>query len=176
LLRGCNFRLSAASKLWYTIKHMVAHIIKEHNKSLLLYHIVCPAKRRKKVFTKEVEKTLIESCKEIEECYEIYFIEIGADVDHVHFLIQSTPMRSPTTIVRTVKSITARLILKKHPELKQTLLGSQLWTSGYYINTVSRYGGSKQIQNYIKSQGMNYKQEYQTLHKGQSQDLFENSE
>jgi putative transposase len=136
---------------------MAGHIIKSHNKSLLLYHIVCPAKYRKKIFTEEVEKTLVEICKEIQVCYEIIFIEIGADVDHVHFLVQSTPMRSPTTIVRTIKSLTARFLFQKHPGLKTILLGSKLWTDGYYINTVSRYGGEKQIQLYIKNQGMNYK-------------------
>ncbi|MCE5248893.1 IS200/IS605 family transposase, partial [bacterium] len=30
---------------------MSEHILKRHNKSLLLYHIVCPAKYRRKVFT-----------------------------------------------------------------------------------------------------------------------------
>jgi len=34
------------------------HLIKSHNKNLLLYHFVCHAKYRRKVFTKEVEKTL----------------------------------------------------------------------------------------------------------------------
>lgn len=29
-----------------------------HNKTLLLYHMVCPAKYRRKVFTEEVEQTL----------------------------------------------------------------------------------------------------------------------
>ena len=152
---------------------MAGHIIKSHNKSLLIYHLVCPAKFRKKIFTKEVENTLVEICKEIQVCYEINFIEIGADVDHVHFLIQSTPMRSPTTIVRTIKSITARLLFKKYPELKTILLGSQLWTDGYYINTVSRYGGEKQIQNYIKNQGMNYKTDYKKISSNSTVDLFE---
>lgn len=154
---------------------MAGHIIKSHNKSLLLYHIVCPAKFRRKIFTKEVEKTLVEICKEIQECYEIYFIEIGADVDHVHFLIQSTPMRSPTTIVRTIKSIIARLLFKKHPDLRSILLGGQLWTDGYYVNTVSRYGGEKQIQLYIKNQGMNYKTDYRKISVSSSVDLFESS-
>ena len=40
--------------------------------------------------------------------HEIAFLEIGTDRDHVHFLMQSVPTYSPTKIVRTVKSITAR--------------------------------------------------------------------
>jgi REP element-mobilizing transposase RayT len=46
------------------------------------------------------------TCLEITRRYEIIFLEIGTDQDHVHFLIQSVPMYSPTQIVKMVKSIT----------------------------------------------------------------------
>ena len=98
------------------------HIKKSHNKSLLLYHIVCPAKYRRKVFSSSVEKTLKKVCKEISQRYEIYFIEIGSDEEHVHFLVQSVPMYSPKKIINTVKSITAIQIFKLHPEVKTMLL------------------------------------------------------
>ena len=52
------------------------HIYKSHNKTLLLYHLVFPAKYRRKVFTKEVSERLKEICKGIEENYEINQIEI----------------------------------------------------------------------------------------------------
>ncbi len=72
-----------------------AHISKRHNKSLLLYHFVCPAKYRRDVFTNEVENTLKETCEGISRRYEINFVEIGSDEDHVHFLVQSVPIYSP---------------------------------------------------------------------------------
>jgi REP element-mobilizing transposase RayT len=97
------------------------HIYKEHNVSLLMYHFVCPAKYRRDIFTKEVEETLIDICKEIEKRFEIQFDEIGADNDHVHFLIQSVPMLSPKQVIQTVKSITAKELFKKHPEVKKKL-------------------------------------------------------
>ncbi|WP_342225950.1 transposase [Rickettsia endosymbiont of Urophora cardui] len=34
------------------------------------------------------------------------FLEIGVDKDHVHFLLQSIPMYSPTKITQIIKSIT----------------------------------------------------------------------
>ena len=64
------------------------HIVKSHNRSLLLYHLVFPAKCRRKVFVPEVEETLRRVCLGIEECYEIRFVEIGMEADHVHFLVQ----------------------------------------------------------------------------------------
>ncbi len=137
-----------------------SHIKKSHNKSLLLYHIVCPAKYRRDVFTIAVEKTLKDTCQGISERFEINFIEIGADEDHVHFLVQSVPTYSPKKVVQTIKSITAIQIFKLHPEVKEKLWGGKFWTSGYYINTVGQYGNADLIKKYVQSQGKKYKQIY----------------
>ena len=125
---------------------------------MLLYHLVCPIQYRRKVISKKVEKPLKEVCKEIGFRYEIEFIEIGTDEDHVHFLVQSVPMNSPKKIVQTIKSITAIEIFKQNPEVKQKLWGGKFWTSGYYINTVGRYGNMDVIKKYVEGQGRNYKQ------------------
>jgi len=137
---------------------MSEHIFKRHNKSLLLYHIVCPSKYRRKIFIDEVEKTLKEVCIEISKRYEITFIEIGNDEDYVHYLVQGVPIQSPRAIVQTIKSITAREIFRLHPEVKKMLWGGQIWTSGYYINTVGQYGNEKVIREYVENQGRQYKQ------------------
>ena len=121
---------------------------------------MCPAKYRRKVFTEAAEHTLRETCMEITKRYEIHFVEIGLDQDHVHFLIQSVPTLSPSNIVQIIKSITAKQIFLKHPETKDILWGGKLWTSGYYLNTVGQYGNEQVISNYIKNQGMTYKQVY----------------
>ena len=136
------------------------HIIKSHNKNLLLYHFVCPAKYRREVFTKEVESSLKDICQGKGKRYEINTHEIGTDENHVHFLIQSVPTYSPTTIITTVKSITAKKIFKAHPEVKKKLWGGKFWTSGYYVNTVGQYGSFEMIQKYVQNQGKKYTQIY----------------
>jgi len=67
---------------------------------------VCPAKYRRVVFAEEVDLILKEICLEIAKRYEIIFLEIGVEKDHVHFLLQSVPSYSPTEVVKIVKSIT----------------------------------------------------------------------
>ena len=136
------------------------HIYKNHNKTVILYHIVCPVKYRRKVITEAVSKTIKKICIEISARYEINFIEIGADDDHVHFLVQSVPIMSPKSIVQTIKSIIAREIFKQHPEVKKLLWGGKFWTSGYYVNTVGLYANEAVIKNYVKEQGKDYKQIY----------------
>ncbi len=142
------------------------HIYKSDNKTLLLYHLVFPAKYRKKIFDKEVDKTLKDVCLEISDRYEIHFVEIGNDLDHVHFLVQSVPTLSVTRIVTVIKSITAREIFAKHKEVKKILWGGNLWTSGFYANTVGLYASQDVIREYIRNQGKNDK-EYVKLHQGQ---------
>ena len=137
------------------------HIYKSHNKTLFLYHLVFPAKYRKKVFDEIIDITLKEICEEISSRYEINFIEIGNDEDHVHFLVQSVPTISLTKIVTIIKSITAREIFKKHPEIKKELWGGSLWTSGYYGNTVGQYANEEIIRKYVKNQGKVYNKIYQ---------------
>ena len=139
---------------------MSEHILKSHNKTVLLYHLVFPAKYRRKIFTKEIENTLIEICKEISQKYEINFLEIGNDQDHVHFLIQGIPTMPVSRIVQIVKSITARELFKKHLEIKKLLWGGHLWTSGFYANTVGQFASEDTIKKYVQNQGKSYNKTY----------------
>ena len=141
---------------------MSKHIKKSHNKTLLLYHLVCPVRYRRKVFTKAVKQTLVEICQGIQERYDIFFIEIGTDKDHVHFLIQSIPSECVTDIVQTIKSLTARKIFESHKEVEKILWGGKFWSSGYYANTIGKHGNEDIIKNYVKNQGKQYQQLYQT--------------
>lgn len=141
---------------------MSEHINKRHNKSLL-YHLVCPIKYRRSVLSKSVSAPLVDICKEIEDRYEINFVEIGTDENHVHFLIQSVAMLSVKVIAQTIKSITARELFRLHPEVKLQLWGGQLWGSGYYVNRVGQYASEEMIKRYITHQGKP-KAEYKKLH------------
>ena len=145
---------------------MTDHIYKQHNKTLLLYHLVFPAKYRRETFTEGVQESIKAICIGISLRYEINFLEIGMERDHVHFLVQSVPAMSVTRIVSTIKSLTAREIFRKHDEVKQKLWGGNLWTSGYYANTVGLYASKEVIQKYIANQG-HVKTEYKKLYDGQ---------
>ena len=87
-------------------------IHKSHNVSKLMYHFVLPTKYRRVVVSEEVEEVIKETCIEISERYEVIFLEIGTDKDHVHLLVQSVPNYSPAQIVKIVKSITGREVFR----------------------------------------------------------------
>jgi REP element-mobilizing transposase RayT len=88
---------------------MSEYIHKDHNVTALLYHLVFPEKYRRVVFDEDVDTVVKDVCLGIETRYEIKFVEIGTDKDHVHFLVQSVPGYSVTKLVTMIKSITARV-------------------------------------------------------------------
>ena len=133
-----------------------------------MYHLVFPAKYRRAVIDQKVDDVLKSVCLEIEKRYQLKFLEIGADGDHVHFLVQSVPTYSVTKIVTLIKSITAREVFRSCPHVKKQLWGGEFWTDGYFASTVGRHGDEEMIGRYVKNQG----NEYEKLHADYQLALF----
>lgn len=109
-----------------------------------------------------VDQVLKEVCLGIADRYQVEFLEIGTDKDHVHFLVQSVPTYSPTKIITMIKSLTAREIFARVPAIKKQLWGGEFWTDGYYVGTVGQNVTERVIKQYIQNQGQ--EQEYKQLH------------
>lgn len=120
------------------------------------------------VFDSRVDEVLKEVCLEIESRYQVKFLEIGTDKDHVHFLVQSVPTYSVTKIVTILKSLSAREIRKRCPQVRKQLWGGEFWTDGYFASTVGKYGDESMIGNYVKNQG----NEYHKLHEDRQLAMF----
>ena len=114
-----------------------------------MYHLVFPAKYRRAVIDQKVDDVLKSVCLEIEKRYQLKFLEIGADGDHVHFLVQSVPTYSVTKIVTLIKSITAREVFRSCPHVKKQLWGGEFWTDGYFASTVGKHGDEEMIGRYV---------------------------
>ena len=118
--------------------------------------------------TRHVDEVMKDVCIEIEKRYQMKFLEIGTDKDHVHFLVQSVPTYSVTRIVSMIKSITAREIFRRCPQVKKQLWGGEFWTDGYFASTVGKHGNENTIANYVKQQG----NDYHKLHEDRQLMLF----
>jgi putative transposase len=99
----------------------------------------------------------------------VKFLEIGTDRDHVHFLVQSVPTYSVTRLVMMIKSLTAREVFRRCPQVKKKLWGGEFWTDGYFASTVGKHGDEAMIGRYVKSQGGGT---YQKLHTDHQLALF----
>ena len=122
------------------------------------------------MFDEAVDQKLREVCLEIEKRYQVKFLEIGTDKDHVHFLVQSVPTYSVTKLVTLIKSLIAREIFRSCPEVKKKLWGGEFWTDGYFASTVGKHGDENMISNYVKGQGK--EKEYKKVHKSYQLSLF----
>lgn len=136
--------------------------------TVLLYHIVFPAKYRRVVIDDQVDQTIKNICLEIEKRYQIHFLEIETDKDHIHFLVQSVPMYAVTKLITLIKSLTAREVFRLCPQVKKQLWGGEFWSDGYFASTVGKHGNENMIQQYVKKQG----QTYQQLHNNHQLSLF----
>ena len=148
---------------------------KSHNASVLMYHFVCPAKYRRVVIDEEVDKVIKDTCLEISKRYDIDFLEIGTDRDHVHFLVQSVPTYSPSKIIQIIKSITAKEVFAKCPQVKKKLWGGEFWTDGYFVATVGEHGNEEIIGKYVREQGKDnvYKKLYRKAEEDRQYSIFD---
>jgi len=120
------------------------------------------------IFDEEVSKVIKEICLSIEKRYEIKFLEIGIDKDHVHFLVQSVPVYSVSKVVNIIKSITAREVFRECPKVKKELWGGEFWSDGYFGSSVGKHGNEEIIGEYVKNQG----NEYEKLHSDYQLTMF----
>jgi putative transposase len=144
------------------------YIHKRHNVTVLLYHLVFPAKYRRAVIDAQVDEVLRDVCLQIEDRYQVKFLEIGTDEDHLHFLVQSVPTYTVSKLVTIIKSITAREVFRLCPRVKKQLWGGEFWSDGYFASTVGKHGDEDMIRKYVQNQG----KEYTQLHDDKQLSMF----
>jgi putative transposase len=110
-------------------------------------------KYRKALLDRDVVEIIRETAIGIQERYEIDLERIGMDSDHIHLLCGAHPKIAAGRIVQIFKSITAREIFKRKPEVKKDLWGGEFWSDGYYAGTVGERGDWGSVERYIVSQG-----------------------
>ena len=115
--------------------------------------VMCVKYRRKLLEPPERIEKMKQIFKEIGERYWYEMDEIGSDGDHVHIFVGAAPRHSPSSIMQTVKSISAKQMFKTFPELRKDLWGGEFWSDGGYIGTVGDQANEQTIRKYIQEQG-----------------------
>ena len=115
--------------------------------------VLCVKYRRKLLLNRDIVEALQKICVEISDRYWFEFKAIGTDGDHVHLFLGTAPRYSSSRIMQIIKSITARELFNRYPEIKKQLWGSEFWSDGGYIGTVGDAVTAEIIKNYIETQG-----------------------
>lgn len=124
-----------------------------HNVYTAHYHLVFPVKYRKALLADHIRNAILEIADAIEERYDIVFERIGTDGDHIHLLASFHPKYSGSYVVGAFKSITARELFRRFPELRKELWGGEFWSDGFYLATVSERGTWQVVERYVAQQG-----------------------
>ena len=119
----------------------------------LYYHIVWCVKYRHKILKGNIKEELIKIINELCKNNNYELVEINTDLDHVHLLIGLSPVDKISTVMKTLKGVSARLLNNKYKdEISKYLYGGHIWSPSYYIATTSD-NLMDNIKLYIESQG-----------------------
>ena len=123
-----------------------------HSVSKIGYHIVWCTKFRHPIIDEKVEVVIKNTLGQCCLTYEWKMTEFNTDKDHVHCLIEAGPSDSPSTIAKTLKSMSAIQVFTHFPKLKgQKFWGTGLWSPSTYYGTVGE-NIEASVANYIQNQ------------------------
>ena len=114
------------------------------------YHLVWTPKYRKWIIRGDIREKVKGLFQEIAENHEIEIDEMEVVEDHVHLFISFPPRYSIAKVVGMMKSISASVIFKEHPEVKRELWGGEFWEDGYFVRTVGDEVTAETIRKYIE--------------------------
>lgn len=117
------------------------------------YHIVLVTKYRRKVINAGIFSYLELKLKEIQaHCPYLYIKTVNHDHDHIHLLASIPPTTSVGSMIRVIKTNTARGLKQKFPFLNEVYWGTDsLWSASYFVSTVGVNEAT--IKRYIEMQG-----------------------
>lgn len=118
----------------------------------LKYHLVWVPKYRAQVLGVKERQYLKKLFEEIAEEYEFHIDTMEVMEDHIHVFIEAPPSYAPARVVQIMKSISAKQLYKKYPEIRKKMWSGAIWGEGYFVRSVGDVVTSDVIRRYIKYQ------------------------
>ena len=118
----------------------------------LKYHLVWVPKYRAHVLGGEERRYLKELFERIAEEFEFHIDTMEVMADHVHLFVEAPPSYAPSRVVQIMKSISARELYKRFPELRKNMWSGAIWGEGYFVRSVGDAVTSDVIRKYIEYQ------------------------
>jgi putative transposase len=118
----------------------------------LKYHLVWIPKYRANILGGEVSRYLKEVFARIAEEYEFHIDTMEVMEDHVPIFIEAPPSYSPARLVQVLKSISAKELYKKFPDMRKEMWSGKIWNEGYFVRSVGDKVTADIIRKYIEYQ------------------------
>ena len=114
------------------------------------YHLVWAPKYRKWILRGDIRQRVGEIFEDISRNHDFEIDTLEIAEDHVHIFLSFPPRYSIARVVGMLKSISASVIFKEHPEVKRELWGGELWEDGYAVRSVGDKVSEEIIQKYLE--------------------------
>ena len=144
--------LAIVSVLLYNID--MKYIIDKgcHSVYSIRFHYVCCTKYRRKILSMEVMEYLKKVNDSVADKFGVTIVEQEADKDHIHILFSSKPQIQPSKFINSLKSVSARLLFRQFPEIKDKLWKGAFWSPSYFLASVGEVKLAD-VKKYIEQQG-----------------------
>ena len=113
------------------------------------YHVVWTPKYRKWILRGDLRERTKEIFEEISATHDFEIDTLEIAEDHVHVFLSFPPRYSISKVVGMLKSISASVIFKEHPEVKREFWDGEFWEEGYFVTTVGDKVTAEVIRKYI---------------------------
>lgn len=96
-------------------------------------HLVFIPRYRGGVFTDEILRRCEDIMIEVCDSFGAELVEFNGEEDHVHLLVRYPPKVALSTLVNSLKGVSARLLRKEYPaHIRQYLWGGHFWSPSYF--------------------------------------------
>lgn len=124
-----------------------------HSVYCLQFHYVACVKYRRKVLTDEIPDRLKIINHSVAKAFGIAIIEQETAIDHIHILFSSKPQIQLSKFVNSLKSVSARLLFREYPELRNHLRNGHFWSPSYFLASTGQVT-LEDLKRYVENQNL----------------------
>ena len=95
-------------------------------------HLIFVTKYRRKVFDGDAIDKLTMHFKRVANEFEAKVVECNGEDNHVHLLVEYHPKVSISSLVRSMKGVSSRMLRKERPDIVRHYWKDQLWSPSYF--------------------------------------------
>src|ERR1035437_6178416 len=95
-------------------------------------HLIFVTKYRRKVFDGDAINRLKAHFFRVCGDFEARLVEMNGEADHVHLLVEYPPKVALSSLVRSLKGVSSRMLRQERPDIVQHYWKEMLWSPSYF--------------------------------------------
>ena len=117
------------------------------------FHYVACVKYRRNVLSDKLAARLKAINLDVAKSFGIEIIEQETAGDHIHILFSGKPQIQASRFINSLKSVSARLLFRDFPELRQILRHGHFWSPSYFLASAGEVT-LEDLKHYVENQNV----------------------